>query len=105
MVVGFKVVIPLSFGFVVGTPNRMGSVLAGGNKVLLGNRRLSRDNRELLVLNRELLDINRETVDEICGRNEHSETQPSWYGPTSVGFATSARAKCAFIVLPMISRD
>jgi hypothetical protein len=35
----------------------------------------------------------------------HSETQPSWLQPTSVGFATSARAKCAFIVLQKIQRD
>ena len=35
----------------------------------------------------------------------HSETQPSWLRPTSVGFATSARAKCAFIVLQKIQRD
>jgi len=33
----------------------------------------------------------------------HSETQPSWLRPTSVGFATSARAKCAFIVLQKIN--
>src|SRR5215217_1409980 len=40
------------------------------------------------------------TTGEFCGRNEaHSETQPSWELPTSVGFATSAHAKCAFLVL------
>jgi hypothetical protein len=41
------------------------------------------------------------TTGEVCyGRKEaHSETQPSWHSPTSVGFATSAHAKCAFIVL------
>jgi hypothetical protein len=40
-----------------------------------------------------------------AGTNEHSETQPSWLRPTSVGFATSARAKCAFLVLQEFSRD
>jgi len=48
----------------------------------------------------------RSTAGEICGRIEaHSVTQPSWLLPTSVGFATSAHAKCAFIVLLKIQRD
>lgn len=78
MILGFKVAAPLFSGFMVGTPNRMGSILAG--------------------VNRELLEKS------AAGMNIR---KPSQVGndPTSVGFATSARAKCALIVLPMISRD
>ena len=46
----------------------------------------------------------RNAVGEVYGRIQaHSETQPSWLLPTSVGFATSAHAKCAFIVLKRFS--
>ena len=73
VVVGFKVAVPLLSGLVVETPSRRGSVLAG----------VSKDKFEKSAAGMKLI----------------SETQPSWVGPTSVGFATSARAKCAFIVL------
>ena len=48
--------------------------------------------------------VNSELLEKwCCGRNEaHSETQPSWLMPTSVGFATPAHAKCAFFVLQKI---
>jgi hypothetical protein len=72
-VVDFKVAVPLLIRLVVGTPGRMGRVLAGVSKELLEK--------------------------SAAGMKLISETQPSWVGPTSVGFATSARAKCAFIVL------
>ena len=47
-----------------------------------------------------LAGVSREEFEKsAAGMKLISETQPSWVGPTSVGFATSARAKCAFIVL------
>ena len=71
--VGVKFVVPLLFESVCETPSRRGTVLAG----------LSREEFEKSAAGMKLI----------------SETQPSWVDPTSVGFATSARAKCAFIVL------
>ena len=73
VVFGFKVAAPSLLGLVVGTPGRRGSVLAGVSKDVLEK--------------------------SAAGMKLISETQPSWCRPTSVGFATSARAKCAFLVL------
>ena len=74
---GFKVAVRLFVGVLDMTP-RAGRVPAGVNRELLENSAAG------LKLIRK----------------------PSQVGlPTSVGFATSAHAKCAFLVLQKISRD
>jgi len=79
-VLGFKVVIRLLVGLMDMTAARIGRVPAGVNRYLL---------------------------EKCAAAGLKLIRKPSQVGelPTSVGFATSAHAKCAFIVLQKISRD